>query len=100
MINKYDIGDVVRVECSFTNPKNADAAIDPSVVKLTVKPPNAVGVVYTYGVDSEVIKDGVGEYHADINVTASGWWYYRWWSTGTGQAAEEGKFEVRVLNAQ
>lgn len=99
MIPTYDIGDLVRVPAEFTNA--AGTSIDPSVVKLTVKKPGVAATIYTYGTDPEIVKDAVGEYHADVSVTAHpGFWHCRWWSTGTGQAAEEYKFKVRTLNAQ
>lgn len=89
----YDVGDLARLSAVFTDA--AGAAIDPTVVKLAYQPPGGSVTTLTYGTDP-IIKDSAGHYHADLSVTASGAWYYRWYSTGTGQAAEEGVFEVRA----
>jgi len=34
-----------------------------------------------------------------INVNQAGFWFYRWWSTGFGQAAQEKEFKVRTAQA-
>lgn len=83
----YDIGDLAKVSAAFTNA--AGAAIDPTVVKLTVKKPDGTLTTYTYGVGDTIVKDSTGNYHANIDLTLAGTWRYRWFSTGTGQAAEE-----------
>lgn len=58
---------------------------------------NAIGAVstYTHGVDSEVVKSSTGVYYIDIDLDRGGTWYVRWFSTGTGQASEESKIDVR-----
>lgn len=96
--NTYDLGDLVRVSAAFTDVA-LGGAIDPDVVKLTIKEPDATVTTYVYGTDAELIKDSIGNYHADIDADQSGTWYYRWWSTGSGQAAAEKRFDVRVAYA-
>lgn len=91
--NKYDLGELVRVSCPFTD-AILGGAIDPDVVKLSVRTPAPATTTYTYGVGPVIVKDSVGNYHADIDANAAGTWYYRWWSTGSGQAADEKHFEV------
>jgi hypothetical protein len=72
------------------------AAIDPTVVKFKVKNPNTnVITEYTYGTDAELVKDSTGNYHVDVSALVSGYWYYRFFATGTGESAEEHYFEVR-----
>lgn len=99
MTSKYDRGDVVRTQATFTDPFNGDAAIDPSTVYLSVRPSHGQTTTYTYGVDSEVVKDGVGIYHADIDVDTAGDWHFRWWSTGSGKASEESRVVVEQPKA-
>lgn len=94
MTNTYDVGDLVRVSAVFAN--SAGTAIDPTVVTLQVKVPAGTTTTYTYLTDVALVKDSPGHYHVDVNVTASGEWWYRWASTGTGQAAEESAFTVRM----
>ena len=42
------------------------------------------------------MKDATGNYHFELNPTASGEWRYRGEGTGTVQAAAEGRFVVRA----
>lgn len=95
--NIHDYGDLVRVSVVFRRTSDT-ALVDPTAVKLTVKKPKGDLVTYTYGV-ATIAKDSTGNYHADISVDQSSIWYYRWWSTGTGQASEERQFEVRDAQA-
>lgn len=92
--NTYDLGDLIRVSAPFTRVSN-NAAVDPTAVYLIVTNPSGVSTTYTYGVDAIIVKDSTGNYHADLDANASGDWYYRWKSTGTGQAAEENQYYVR-----
>ena len=92
MANPYDKGDLVRVSAAFTTA--AGAALDPTVVKCQVQTPAGTATTYTYGTDAALVKDSTGAYHLDIDAATSGEWCYRWYSTGTGQAAAEGRFSV------
>ena len=89
MGNRYDQGDLVRVIGTWTDPLNSDTPIDPTAVNLSVKTPAGVVTTYVYGVDGEVVKSSTGVYYSDISLSEGGTWTYRWWSTGTRQAAEE-----------
>lgn len=91
----YDLGDMVRLytEEPFSDGITEDA-MDPDVVKLVVKN-NSGTTVYVYGTDAEIVRDAVGEYHADISVDVEKTWYYAWVSTGDGQAVDEKRFFVR-----
>lgn len=93
--NHYDNGDLVRVYGTFTDPLNSDAAIDPTAVMVSVRDPSGNVDTYTYGDDASVMNSDVGEYYYDVDVDEPGRWYYRWYSTGTGQAAGEGAFTAR-----
>ncbi len=62
---------------------------------MSQRTPAGVTTTYVYLTDNELVKDSTGKYHVDINANAAGTWYYRFFSTGTGQAAEERQFEVR-----
>jgi hypothetical protein len=96
--NTYDLGDLVRVEASFSDAL-LGGAIDPDVVKLSVKAPGAETVTYTYDDDATIVRDELGEFYAHIDANATGTWFYRWWSTGDGQAAIEKRFQVRGASA-
>lgn len=89
----HDLGDLVTVEATFTDPET-ELPLDPDVVKLSVTPPGMAEVTYTYLTDAEIVRDSEGNFHADINASLLGEWTYRWFSTGTGQAAAKKTFNV------
>lgn len=93
-INRYDIGDLVRVTGTLTDADGT--ATDPNTVAFKIKTPAGATTTYTYGVDAEVKKSATGIYYMDVSTTAEGNWYYRIYSTGTGQAAAEGTFIVKT----
>ena len=93
-MNSYDVGDVVRCSGAFAN--SAGAAVDPTAVLCKVRKPDGTVTTYTYGVDAPLVKAAAGSYYLDVNATEAGIWAYRFYSTGTGQAAGETSFRVRV----
>lgn len=95
MTNTYDLGGAVTCEAKF---KKTGVLLDPTTVTFKVKNPLGVETTYVYNTDVQLIKDSTGIYHIDINANLVGTWFYRFESTGTGQAAQEGSFRVRVSN--
>lgn len=89
----YDKGDLVRVSGMFAD--SAGVATDPTVVKFSFTNPAGTTTTYTYPTDVQLVKDSTGNYHVDIDASSSGTWLYRFYSTGTGQAAAEGEFFVK-----
>lgn len=86
----YETGDLVRCSAVWTD---ADGNyLDPTVVKFRFKSPDGTTTTYTHGVDAELVRDDTGRYHVDVDVDAAGVWWYRFYSTGTGQAAGEDAF--------
>jgi hypothetical protein len=85
-----DKGDIVRISAEFRD--DNDALIDPGEVFFDFVDPSGNTTSYEHGQNSELVKDGTGQYHVDIDVNESGAWSYRYHSTGTGQASEEGWF--------
>jgi hypothetical protein len=92
MTNQYDVGALVRCSGVFTN--RSGTAVDPTVVGFKVKNPSGTVTTYTYGSGAQVVRDSAGHYHVDVDANAPGQWHYRFYSTGTGQAASEGVFDV------
>ena len=92
MINSYSQGNRIRTSAAFTNANGQ--AIDPATVTCKYKTPAGTITTKTYGIDGEVVKDGPGNYHLDIDASAVGAWYVRWYSTGEGQAASKSQFLV------
>lgn len=98
MANSYDVGDTVRVSTSTVFTNATPAAFDPDVVRGKFKTPGGVVTTYVYGTDAELVKDGTGDYHFDINVDEEGTWYYRIEGESSGgvyQGADEGTFEAQ-----
>lgn len=91
-IGIYDIGDVVRIGCTFTV---SGATTDPTTVTLSVKAPSGTVTSYTYAAGT-VIKSGTGAYHKDLTVTETGTWYYSFVGTGAVATAVEGTFIVKT----
>lgn len=75
-------GDLVRVSGTVAGTVN----VDPDAVYAQILPPSGSASTYQYGVDDEVIKSATGVYYIDVNLGTAGTWYYRFYSTGTGQA--------------
>lgn len=84
----YAIGNLVRCTAEFRDPTGLDALVDPSTVTFKLKTPTGTATTST------PTHDSTGRYHADVNVTEAGTWSYRFESTGTYQAAQEGTFYV------
>ena len=91
-IPTFDIGDMVRCSGQFTDANGV--LIDPAVVRFKVKSPSNVVTSYLYGTNSQLVKLAVGKYYVDVSVAEAGTWFYRFYSTGTNQAAAETEFVV------
>jgi len=92
--SRYDIGDSIRVTCTFTN--LAGANTDPTAVKVTVKDPSAHETKYVYGTDPEVVKSATGIYYIDVTIDEQGRWWFRWDATGALTAAVEESVKIRA----
>lgn len=91
-INQYWLGSLVRVSNVFKDVAGAPA--DPETVNVEINKPDRTSQTYVHGTDEEVVKDGVGQYHMDVNADQPGEWSYRWFSTGAGQAVDVDSFLV------
>jgi hypothetical protein len=91
-VNAYTVGSVVRLTGTFTN--SSGTPVDPTMVGVKVKNPAGTTATKLYGTDVEVTRSAAGVYYLDQDVDTAGDWYYRWYSTGTGKAADEDVFMV------
>lgn len=94
-LNSVDEGDVVELSASFRD-ASSQALLDPDVVTLRIQKGTNAVVILTYGIDSVIVKDGVGLYHADLTMDVPGTFTYRWLSTGVGGASHWRSFTVRA----
>lgn len=90
MADKCDVGDLMRCEGTFLDLD--DVAVDPSAVFFKFKDPSGNVTSYTYPTDGELVKEATGLYYVDVDVDEGGDWWFRFFSTGSGQAAGEGTF--------
>jgi hypothetical protein len=91
----YYVGDLVRISATWTNA--AGSVTDPTAVLAKYRDPAGTVTTYTYGTDTELVKDSTGIYHVDIDADSAGKWLYRFYSTGPGQASSSiGEFIVFV----
>ena len=90
-MNKYDVGDAVRLEASFTD--MAGVPTDPTTVELRIRKGDGTVVEVT---GASITKDSAGEYHYDLSLAdaPSGIWVYVFEGTGTVQQAGKGVFVV------
>lgn len=86
-------GSLARVSALF---KNASGTlVDPSTVSFKLLKPDGTVVTKVYLTDVELVRDSLGTFHIDVSVPDWGTWWYRWESTGQGQAAADGRLYVR-----
>lgn len=90
-MTSYDVGDIARVTCTFTNESGVNT--DPTTVTLEVKTPTGVITSYTWA-GGTVTRSAAGVFYKDISITMSGEWFYRFEGTGAVESASEANFYV------
>lgn len=100
-MREYDVGDLVKVTGTFTNPDSSDAPLDPTAVRLKVQDPSGNVTKIAYDGNNadpseagRIWRSSTGVYNYNIDVDEAGYWHYRWYSTGTGQASDVGYFQA------
>lgn len=93
-IATFEVGDLVR--CAGVFRDVAGALTDPATINFKYKKPDGTIVTYVYGTNGQLVKDSTGNYHVDVDANAAGTWFYRFYSTGNAQAADEDEFRVLV----
>lgn len=92
MLNVYDVGDLLPITITFTT--STGQAVNPSTVSFQYSKPDGTEVTKTYPGDTEITRTSTGVYTMSLSIDTAGPWYYRWFSTGTGQAAQRGSFDA------
>lgn len=89
----FELGSLVRIGPeTFTD--LSGALVDPTTVSLSVKKPDGtIDGPFTFA-GAQVVKESVGIYHFDYTPATRGHYLYRWISTGAGQAAGVGSFDI------
>lgn len=90
----YDYGDKVRCTVTFTD---ADGVVhDPTAVFFSFfSPSDDEATTYEYSQDAQLVRVSTGVYYVDLDCDEAGPWRFRFYATGTGQAAGESYFTVK-----
>lgn len=92
-ITVYEVGDVVRLNGTFTNV--AGTLADPSGLVLRVLPPNGTLESSTLGTGTAIVDGtGTGYFYSDYTIAQIGRHYYWWVASGAVATVEGGEFEV------
>lgn len=87
----YDAGDIVRISVAFA--ALGGQGVDPSSIYLALKTPSGVES-RGFGSDERIVKVSTGNFFFDLSADLPGDYFYRWFSTGSAQAAAVGNFRV------
>jgi hypothetical protein len=91
--NRYVVGNIVQVDALFKDAN--DALIDPSaVLAWTKNKATKTERQYTYGQSSELTRNSIGSYSLRVDLTETGEWVCRIYSTGSMQASNGLRFTV------
>ena len=92
--NTYPLRSEVAVRSNTFRNRTTGNPIDPTAVFVEVTNPAGTKQTYEYGEDPEVVRTGVGVYELVVDASLTGFWHYTFYSTGTGKAANTGRFYV------
>lgn len=67
--------------------------VDPATLTLEVRKPGAAVTTYTYPTDVIIVRDSVGNFHANLTLDIDGIWEFNWTATGPDYA-DGGTFYV------
>ena len=90
MANTYYTGSNIEFSAVFKD-ATTGAYVDPTTVTFRIKTPKVYGsiVTYVYLVDPELVRDSIGQYHADYVLDFPGNWFYQWEAAGNYIGAAE-----------
>lgn len=96
MANKYKVGQLIRIRISFTEAFSGNL-VDPTIVTAYYQNPSRDTITLIHGVDDELVRESLGVFYTDINLTEGGKWNYRFKGEGAVIAANESYFNVDSL---
>jgi hypothetical protein len=95
MSNPFTIGEIIHCSAEFRAYVNSVLTyVDPDNIFFKFRRPGLDTVMYTYGVDAELVRSEEGKYYVDLDAVVHGTWYFKFYSTGANQAAKQGEFDV------
>lgn len=87
-MSTYTVGQTANLNLGPITNVVDGVAYDPTPVRLIVTNPAGTATTYTYGDDSQIVRDGVGLYHALVSLTSAGMWRAVWAWGGSGETGE------------
>lgn len=78
----YDVGDTARID--DIEIKVDGALTDPATLAFTVRSPSGVVTIGSWA-GGQIVRDGVGRFHADVPLTEAGAWPYKVTATAPSQ---------------
>jgi hypothetical protein len=91
-VNVYDPGDLIYLHVTFSV---RGQARDPETVRLRLKFPDGVTLMYTFDQEPSLVRVAVGIYRMLLVPMQEGDYYYRWEGTGPATGAIERRFHIR-----
>lgn len=99
----HDVGDLIKLTGTFTDPDNNDSVIDPTAVRLKIEDPsgNVSKIAYDgddldLSEDARIWRSAEGVYNYNLDIDEAGVWHYRFYSTGVGQASDVYYFKAEA----
>ena len=71
-----------------------DVPTDPNTLTLIITDPAGSNTFYEFNIDPEIVQDGVGVFHFDLQLTQRGTWLFAWTSNTSLVAFESGQIVV------
>jgi hypothetical protein len=84
----YQVGDGVRLQATFSSLDGVPT--DPTTVSVKVTDPGGTTTTYTYA-GGDITKAATGIFRYTLSITLAGRYAYKWFGTGTVQAASPDK---------
>lgn len=88
-INSYLSNNLIRIFTAITQ-SIGGAPIDPTAISLKITAPNGV----ITDLSATIVKDSVGNYHADYLPTQYGVHVFEWTGTGTATVFDKQRFMI------
>lgn len=92
MSENYLVGQVLRISATVRDA--SDNLADPGGLVFKFRYGSGPITIKLFGVDPEVVRDGLGRFHIDLPLTDAGVLYFRWESNASNTGAGEGKIAV------
>jgi hypothetical protein len=90
-----DFEPVTRVRVRAKIRSLEGALTDPTQLVFSIQEPDENVTSYTWGIDSEVVKESDGEFYVDWEADQPGLHRYKWQANGAVQVAFGGAFNIR-----